>query len=190
MNIDKYIENTKRKTKKAKLPALSTMSPVLPDGGAGIDSFNNNSSPSMSLGEELKINDVENVKREIESQAKSFMIEKGFKEDELDRVLDIEFNESNVLLNVKIIADLTISSLQELADTLYDSIYQYDEDAYFDITTNNSITANLDIYSDTDFNENYNMISLSESRESDDIDALIDKIYKEHEELFVNLAKH
>ena len=56
MNIDKYIENTKKKTKKAKLPALSTLSPVMPDGGAGIPSFNAHAGADMSsvgMSEEL-----------------------------------------------------------------------------------------------------------------------------------------
>ena len=40
LNLRKTIKDTKEKTKKAKLPALSTLSPILPDGAAGIATFN------------------------------------------------------------------------------------------------------------------------------------------------------
>lgn len=39
-SLKSKVEETKRKTKKAKLPALSTLSPIMPDGAAGIDTFN------------------------------------------------------------------------------------------------------------------------------------------------------
>ena len=39
-SLDKAIENTKKKTEKGKLPALSTLSPIMPDGAAGIATFN------------------------------------------------------------------------------------------------------------------------------------------------------
>lgn len=38
--LDQAIKNTKSKTKKSKLPALSTLTPIMPDGAAGIATFN------------------------------------------------------------------------------------------------------------------------------------------------------
>ena len=40
LNLRKTIKDTKEKTKKAKLPALSTLSPIMPDTAAGISTFN------------------------------------------------------------------------------------------------------------------------------------------------------
>ena len=137
MDINKYIENTKRKTKKAKLPALSTLSPVMPDGAAGITTFNN------SFGEELDLKDINNVKSAVKTESKNFMLDKGFTEDELDKALHIEFIENENVFTIVITADLTISSLRELADSLYDVVSGFDEDAYFDISANNSISVEL-----------------------------------------------
>ena len=39
-SLDSKIQETRRKTKKAKLPALSTLSPIMPDAAAGISNFN------------------------------------------------------------------------------------------------------------------------------------------------------
>lgn len=144
MNIDKYINNTKRKTKKAKLPALSTMTPIMPDGAAGIATFNS-SFGGDSMSEDLSSSDINKVKSNIESEAKAFMIEKGFDEDELDKVLEFEFVEGEYLFTINVKADLTISSLRELADTLYDIVADYDEDAYFDISANNTISVDLEM---------------------------------------------
>lgn len=137
MDINKYIENTKRKTKKAKLPALSTLSPVMPDGAAGITTFNN------SFGEELDPKDINNIKSVVKTESKNFMLDKGFTEEELDKVLHIEFIENENVFTIVITADLTISSLRELADSLYDVVSGFDEDAYFDISANNSISVEL-----------------------------------------------
>lgn len=38
--LDQAIKNTKKKTKNSKLPALSTLTPIMPDGAAGIATFN------------------------------------------------------------------------------------------------------------------------------------------------------
>lgn len=148
MNIDKYIKNTKRKTKKAKLPALSTMTPIMPDGAAGIPTFNSyvgGDAPSAGISEELTVRDIDKIKSSIESKSKSFMEERGFSKDELDDVLNIEFVEKENIFTINIYADLTISSLRELADTLYDIVSEYDEDAYFDISTNSSISVDLEM---------------------------------------------
>lgn len=40
LDLKKSIKDTKEKTKKSKLPALSTLSPIMPDAAAGIDTFN------------------------------------------------------------------------------------------------------------------------------------------------------
>lgn len=144
MNIDKYINNTKRKTKKAKLPALSTMTPIMPDGAAGIATFNS-SFGGGSMSEDLSSSDINKVKSNIESEAKVFMIEKGFDEDELDKVLEFEFIEGEYIFTINVKADLTISSLRELADALYDIVADYDENAYFDISANNTISVDLEM---------------------------------------------
>lgn len=145
-DLDRYIERTKRKTKTGELPALSTMSPVLPDGGTGIATFNAHSGADISstgMSEDLSVKDIDKVKSNIESQSKAFMVDKGFDEDELDKVLSFDFIEKEHVFTIKIKADLTISSLRELADTLYDIVSEYDEDAYFDIATNNTISVDL-----------------------------------------------
>lgn len=143
-DLDKYIERTKRKTKTGELPALSTMSPVLPDGGTGIATFNSNNNVVMnSVSEDVDINELSRVKSLIESNSKKFMIEKGFSEDNLDQVLSISYSEDENITTINIHADLTISSLRELADTLYDIVSEYDEDAYFDISANNTISVDL-----------------------------------------------
>lgn len=140
MDINKYIENTKRKTAKAKLPALSTMNPVvLPDGGAGIATFN------ASFGEDLSNKDIETIKSEIIEDTYKFLLSKGFEQDELDKIVSFDFEESEYLLGITITADLTISSLRELADTLYPTVEKYDDETYFDISTSNSISVDIDM---------------------------------------------
>lgn len=143
-DLDKYIERTKRKTKTGELPALSTMSPVLPDGGTGIATFNSNNNVVMNnISEDVDIDELNRVKSLIESNSKKFMIEKGFSENDLDQVLSISYSEDENITTINIHADLTISSLRELADTLYDIVSEYDEDAYFDISANNTISVDL-----------------------------------------------
>ena len=143
-DLDKYIERTKRKTKTGELPALSTMSPVLPDGGTGIATFNSNNNVVMNnMSEDVDIDELNRIKSLIESNSKKFMIEKGFSEDDLDQVLSISYSEDENITTINIHADLTISSLRELADTLYDIVSEYDEDAYFDISANNTISVDL-----------------------------------------------
>lgn len=39
-SLENKIKDTKKKTRKTKLPALSTLSPIMPDAAAGIDTFN------------------------------------------------------------------------------------------------------------------------------------------------------
>ena len=141
-NINKYAENTRRKTKKAKLPALSTLSPVLPDAAAGISTFN------ASFGEELSNSEVEQLKRELEDECIDFMLEKGFDEDEISDALHIDINQYREMVNITIKANLTISSLRELADTLYPITSQYDDESYFDISANNSISIELNTSND------------------------------------------
>ena len=171
MDIDKYIENTKRKTKKAKLPALSTLTPVLPDAGAGIETFNSMSGASLS--EDLS-SDIES---EIRKECIDFMLDKNFEKNDIDNVLSFDFKEHNGILSVDIRADLTVSSLRELADTLYPIIDKYDEDAYFDISTK-GISADIEMYT---------KLTESLTTEQDIID-LFNKIYNEHEQLFINLS--
>ena len=141
-NIDKYAENTKRKTKKAKLPALSTLSPILPDAAAGISTFN------ASFGEELSTSEVEQLKSELEDECIRFMVDKGFDEEEIKDSLHININQYNEMVNITIKANLTISSLRELADTLYPITSQYDDESYFDISANNSISVELNTSND------------------------------------------
>lgn len=143
MDIKKYIENTKEKTKKAKLPALSTLTPVMPDGAAGIATFN--SSFGSGISEELDPGDIQSLTDDIQNKAIEFMIDKGFNEDELQDVLNVEFIDNKNVFIIKIYADLTISSLRELSDTLYDIVVDYDEDAYFDISANNMISVELNM---------------------------------------------
>lgn len=160
LDINKYIENTKRKTAKTKLPALSTLSPVMPDGAAGIATFNS------SFGEDLNSNDIDTVKSVVEVESETFMIEKGFEESELDDVLNIEYIENDNVLTINIFADLTISSLRELADSLYEIVSKYDESAYFDISANNSISVELTIRD-----------SLVEDKEMHSMDVISEKLH-------------
>jgi hypothetical protein len=141
MNIDKYIKNTKEKTKKTKLPALSTLhpTPIMPDAAAGIDTFNG------SFGESWLTEDLSSLKKDLESACVKFMLDKGFTQDELSQVLNVTFEDEGGSAKVSIHADLTISSLRELADDLYSIISEYDPDAYFDISANKSISVEVDM---------------------------------------------
>lgn len=65
LDLKKSIKDTKEKTKKSKLPALSTLSPIMPDAAAGIDTFNS----GVGLSEEWVHRD------ELESKLKKM----GFK---------------------------------------------------------------------------------------------------------------
>ena len=141
-DIEKYINNTKRKTKKAKLPALSTLHPtaVLPDGAAGIATFN------ASFGEDINNEFIEGLSNTIDASCRKFLIDKGFEEDQLDELFSIEMEtQTDDTLSIVVNADLTISSLRELADVLYPLVEKYDEEAYFDIATNNSISTELKV---------------------------------------------
>ena len=141
-DIEKYINNTKRKTKKAKLPALSTLHPtaVLPDGAAGIATFN------ASFGEDINNEFIEDLNNTIDASCRKFLLDKGFEEDQLDDIFDIEMEtQADDNLSITVNADLTISSLRELADVLYPLIEKYDEDAYFDIATNKSISTEINV---------------------------------------------
>lgn len=154
MNIDKYIENTKRKTKKAKLPALSTLSPVLPDAAAGISTFN------ASFGEELSNSEIYELKDELETECIEFMIEKGFDESEIKDSLHIDITQYQQIVSIVIKANLTISSLRELADTLYPITSQYDDESYFDISANNTISIDLDI--SENYEEGFKQVNITE----------------------------
>lgn len=147
MDINKYIENTAKKTKKAKLPALSTLSPVLPDGAAGIPNFNA-SFGGGEMSEDLSKMDINKLKSDIEKDTVAFMLDKGFEESDLPEVLDIEYTENTNIFNISIKADLTISSLRELSDILYPIISKYDDEAYFDISANDSISVDLEMGKD------------------------------------------
>ena len=87
-DIEKYINNTKRKTKKAKLPALSTLHPtaVLPDGAAGIATFN------ASFGEDINNEFIEDLNNTIDASCRKFLLDKGFEEDQLDELFSIEMD--------------------------------------------------------------------------------------------------
>lgn len=141
-DIEKYINNTKRKTKKAKLPALSTLHPtaVLPDGAAGIATFN------ASFGEGVDKQFVGTLINNIGNACNKFLIDKGFEQEQIKDLfsVDIDTSDDDTLL-ITVNVDLTISSLRELADVLYPIIEKYDEDAYFDIATNKSISTELNI---------------------------------------------
>lgn len=154
MDIDKYIENTKRKTKKAKLPALSTLSPVLPDAAAGISTFN------ASFGEELSNSDIDELKDELETECIEFMLEKGYDETEIIDALHINMDQYKDIVNITIEANLTISSLRELADTLYPITSQYDDESYFDISANDSISIELD--TSKKYNEEFKTVNITE----------------------------
>ena len=141
-DIEKYINNTKRKTKKAKLPALSTLHPtaVLPDGAAGIATFN------ASFGEDINNEFIEDLNNTIDASCRKFLLDKGFEEDQLDELFSIEMDtQADDTLSIVVNADLTISSLRELADALYPLVEKYDEEAYFDIATNNSISTEINV---------------------------------------------
>lgn len=141
-DIEKYINNTKRKTKKAKLPALSTLHPtaVLPDGSAGIATFN------ASFGEGVDKQFVDTLINNIGNACNKFLIDKGFEQEQIKDLFSVNIDTSaDDTLLITVNADLTISSLRELADVLYPIIEKYDEDAYFDIATNKSISTELNI---------------------------------------------
>lgn len=138
IDIDKYIKNTEEKTKKSKLPALSTMTPILPDAGAGIATFN-------AMSEDIDEEDVDTISSEIINETKKFFIDKGYDEEDIEDVVHFDFRTFKDVFSIVITARITISSLRELSDTLYEIINKYDKDAYFDISANNSISVDLNM---------------------------------------------
>ena len=140
MNINNYINRTKRKTKKEKLPALSTLSPIMPDGGAGIDSFNNSSGGAM-----MESFDGENkLVRELFDAATMFLVAEGYDEDMAESSIDCDLTEEGAQTMLVMSTPLTSNSiLRELADTLNPILNSYDSEAYFDETVHGELIAYL-----------------------------------------------
>ena len=177
ININKYINQTRKKTKKAKLPVLSTLSPIMPDGAAGIANFNSSFGSNPGAGEgmaeeylkeaNMKL-DKESLQKEIIDSTISYMEEDmGYDEDDSRAFTDFDFEQSVDSYKVEVRAELNYSSLQGLVDTLNPIIEKYDKNAYFDMETSGIITAY--IFENSSLSESlaridsYNFRKLSES---------------------------
>lgn len=140
--MNKYIERTKRKTKNGELPALSTLTPIMPDGAAGIETFNNSFGDASGEGVSENMNDIksrlineaktiDSLKSQIVNAVYEYMESEGFEEDEVPAYTDVDIEDETDSYKITVSAEVSYDGLVNLIAMLDPIVQEYDKDSYF-----------------------------------------------------------
>ena len=125
LNLRKTIKDTKEKTKKAKLPALSTLSPIMPDAAAGISTFNS----GVGLSEDY-IGRDELIKR-LKNMGYKYNYPK-YTDQELYEIYKKNLKAQETKKELKKLKEIEKSKKQRYKDKLSQVKYDEDSDTYSD----------------------------------------------------------
>ena len=124
-SLDSKIRETRRKTKKAKLPALSTLSPIMPDAAAGISTFNS----GVGLSEDY-IGRDELIKR-LKDMGYKYNYPK-YTDQELYEIYRKNLKAQETKKELKKLKEIEKSKKQRYKDKLSQVKYDEDSDTYSD----------------------------------------------------------
>ena len=124
-SLDSKIMETRRKTKKAKLPALSTLSPIMPDAAAGISTFNS----GVGLSEDY-IGRDELIKR-LKDMGYKYNYPK-YTDQELYEIYRKNLKAQETKKELKKLKEIEKSKKQRYKDKLSRVKYDEDSDTYSD----------------------------------------------------------